>query len=99
MIGAGFFLSFCGRKLFSAAIFMVGAIATACGILILFYTTALKSTTEAWVGWLMLAVSIIVGLIVGFFLMRAQKVGAAVLAGWAGFMCGLFINESILYVA
>jgi len=98
-IVGGIFLGFFGRKLFKAAIFMVTTIAVVFGILLLFYTTFLKDTTEMWVNWLVLVCSIIIGLVVGFFVMKLERFGAALLAGWGGFMVGLMLNETVLYLA
>jgi len=99
LLGAGVFLAFCGRKLFVAAIFMITSIAVVFGILLLFYSTFLKNTTEAWVGWLVLSLSIVVGIFAGYFMTKLQRVGAAVLAGWGGFMLGLFLNETVIYLS
>jgi hypothetical protein len=68
---AGLFLGLLGRKLWVAAIFMIGAFVTMSAILLLFYTTFLKTRTAVWVGWTVLGCSAIVGLIVGFFLTKA----------------------------
>ena len=98
-IVGGIFLGFFGRKLFKAAIFTVTAIIVVFAILLLFYTTFLKSTTEVWVGWLVLCCSIIIGLVAGFFVMKLERLGAALLAGWGGFLLGVMINEMVLYLA
>ena len=39
----------------------------------------------------------VIGIIVGAIMTRLQRVGAAILAGWGGFMLGLLINETFLY--
>ena len=98
-IVGGIFLCFFGRKLFKAAIFMVTAIFTVFAILLLFYTTFLEDTTEAWVGWTVLACSILIGLVAGFFMMKLERIGAALLAGWGGFLLGVMLNEMVLYLA
>lgn len=98
-IVGGVFLCFFGRKLVKAAIFMVTAIFVVAGILLLFYTTFLSDTTEVWVGWTVLVCSILLGLVAGFFMMKLERVGAAVLAGWGGFLIGLMLNEMVLYKA
>lgn len=96
-IVGGIFLCFFGRKLFKGAVFMVSALLTVFAILLLFYTTFLKDTTETWVGWTVLACSILIGLVVGFFMMKLERLGAALLAGWGGFLLGFMINEMALY--
>jgi len=98
-IVGGIFLGFFGRKLFKAAIFMVTSILVVFAILLLFYTTFLSDTTEVWVGWTVLISSILIGLVAGFFMMKLERVGAAVLCGWGGFLIGIMLNEMVLYKA
>ena len=93
----GIFLGFFGRKLFKAAIFMVTTLIVVTVILLIFYTTFLKDTTEMWVGWTVLGCSVVVGLVLGFFMMKAERFGVSLLAGWGGFLLGLMINEIALY--
>jgi hypothetical protein len=45
MLGVGIFLAFFGRKLFTAAIFVVGTVVVAFLILIIFYSTFLSDKT------------------------------------------------------
>jgi len=75
-IVGGIFLGFFGRKLFKAAIFTVASIVCVFAILLLFYSTFLKDTTEMWVNWVVLVCSIIIGLVVGFFVMKLERFGA-----------------------
>ena len=98
LIVGGIFLGFFGRKLFKAAIFMVSAILVVFGILLIFYTTFLKDSTQNWVGWTVLSCSILIGLVAGFFMMKLERFGAAVLAGWGGFLIGVMLNEMVLYL-
>jgi zinc transporter ZupT len=77
---------------------MVTAIFVVFGILLIFYTTFLKDSTQNWVGWTVLGCSILIGLIAGFFMMKLERVGAAILAGWGGFLLGVMLNEMVLYL-
>lgn len=67
-------------------------------ILLVFYTTFLKNTTADWVGWTVLGCSIIFGVILGLVMTKLQRVGAAIIAGWGGFVLGILLNESVLYL-
>lgn len=93
----GIFFCFFGKKLFKAAIFTVTTIVVVFCILLLFYSTFLKDTTETWVGWTVLVCSVLIGLVAGFFVMKLERLGAALLAGWGGFLLGVMINEMALY--
>jgi len=60
MIGLGIPLCLLGRKLFSFTLFCVGTLVTMTLILLIFYSTFLKDSTEAWVGWTVLVCSILI---------------------------------------
>lgn len=96
-IAGGFFLSLFGLKLVKPTMFIIGILTTVAGVALLFYTTFLSQDTQEWVFWVVLACAILGGLIVGYLLARFIKVGAAILAGWGGFTCGLLLNEAVLY--
>ena len=98
-VGIGGFLCFLGRKLFKATIFIIAATLTVFAILLLFYTTFLEDTTEAWVGWTVLVCSILIGLVAGFFIMKLERLGAALIAGWGGFLLGVMLCETVLFLA
>lgn len=87
-----------GRKLWVVAIFLISAFLTMAIILLVFYTTFLKNTTADWVGWTVLGCSIIFGVILGLVMTKLQRVGAAIIAGWGGFVLGILLNESVLYL-
>lgn len=90
---------FAGRKLFSCIVFVVGVLITVSLVMILFYSTFLDSNTEAWVFWVVLSCSILAGLAVGFVLFKCQKLGAACIAGWGGFLGGVILNTAFLSYA
>ena len=97
LIVGGLFVCFFGRQLFKVTIFLATTLLVVAGILLIFYATFLKDTTESWVAWTVLACSILIGFVAGFFMMKLERVGAAILAGWGGFLLGAFINEVALY--
>lgn len=94
----GFLLCFFGRKLYKPIFFLTGVLLTVFLILIIFYTTFLNSKTESWVGWTVIACSVVLGLLVGFLFYKVSKLGAFVLAGWGGFCLGLLIWNTFLYL-
>ena len=95
----GLFLAFLGRKLFSAAIFIVAAIVVTGLILIVFYSTFLSDNTHSWVTWLVISLSILLGLGAGYLIIKVEKLGGALLAGWGGFVLGVVLNTTVLYLA
>jgi Domain of unknown function (DUF4203) len=61
------------------------------------YSTFAKDHREGWVGWVIISVSVIIGLAVGFLFWKKKMVGAFFLAAWGGFSFGLLIYNSFLY--
>lgn len=57
----------------------------------------MKANTKAWVGWVVLACSILVGLIVGCIFIKIARLGAFILAAWGGFALGLLIYNAFFY--
>ena len=98
-IVSGFLLGLFGRKLWVAAIFFITFFIVSAGILLLFYTTFLKSTTDIWVGWTVLAGAIVIGIVLGLLITKFQKLGGAIIAAFGGFVLGLILNEAVLYLA
>lgn len=94
----GFIVCFFGRKLWKPIFFLAGVLLTIFIVLIIFYTTFLNDQTESWVGWTVIGCSFLLGLLVGFILMKVSKLGAFVLAGWGGYCLGLLIWSSFLYM-
>jgi hypothetical protein len=97
-VAIGFFVCFFGRLLFKPVMFLAGIIATVTLVWILFYSTFLSDNNEAWVGWTVLAVAVVLGLIVGFCLMKIVKLGAFILAAWGGFSLALLTYNSFFYL-
>lgn len=95
LIVLGLFTTFLGCKLCHVIIFITGILLTVSLVLIIFYSTFLKADTKAWVGWVVLGCSVLVGILVGWILFKIIKLGAFVLGAWGGFSLGLIIYEAL----
>lgn len=93
----GTVVCFLGRTLFKPVIFIAGVLLTVSLVWIIFYSTFLNENTKSWVGWVVLAGSIIVGLIIGCVFIKIVKLGAFILGAWGGFTLSLLIYNSFLY--
>jgi hypothetical protein len=51
------------------------------------------------VNWVVLVGCILLGLLFGFILAKCQRLGAALLGGWAGFIGGLVLNTAVFVYA
>jgi hypothetical protein len=66
----GSILCFAGRAMLTPTLFIIGVLTASLLIIFIFYSTFLKANTEKWVGYAVLAGSIIAGLILGWVLTK-----------------------------
>ena len=65
LIIIGFGVALWGQQLFSVILFTIGGASTCVLLWLLFYSTLLNEGTQLWIGWLVLAGSIVVGCFAG----------------------------------
>ena len=94
----GFFICFFGLKLYKPIFFISGTLITIFIIVLVFYSTFLKSTTETWVPWVVLSGALLVGLLVGFIVMKISILGAFILAFIGGYCGALLLWNTFLYL-
>jgi hypothetical protein len=97
MIVLGLILDLFGRKLFQPTIFILSTAAFVFASLLFFYSVFFNSNTKAYVGWIVLGLSTVIGGVIGFFLAKISKAGVAILGGWGGFCLGLILYSAFLY--
>lgn len=66
----GLLLCIIGKKFFSFILFLTGIFAVTGGIFFLFYVIILNDNAAYWIGWLLLAIGIVGGAILGCFLVK-----------------------------
>lgn len=93
----GFYNLVLGRKFIKPTIGLIMMMTTVVAILFVFFVLFLPTHTPGWVGWLLLAISIVLGGIVGFFASKLVRVGVIILGFWAGVGIGLLLNNLIFY--
>lgn len=86
-----------GLKLIRPTLFIFGTFSTVALILFLFYVLILPNNVKEWVGWVILSVSVLLGLIVGFFASKLIRVGVFVLGVWGGIGIALILNNTVFY--
>lgn len=92
----GLIICFFGRRLFKPMLFLTGLTLVVALTMLIFYSTFLKKNSQDWVGWVVLAGSVVIGSVFGYFLMKMAKVGGFLLAGWGGFALGLLFYNAVL---
>lgn len=97
LIAFGLFICLFGRMLFKPVIFVLGLVAFVFLSMLFFYSVFFNANTKAYVGWIVLSVSAVVGILVGLLLAKFSKLGLAVLAGWGGACLGLVLWSAFLY--
>lgn len=96
-IVGGIAMTFFGLKLVKPSICFAGFLSSIMLSMLFFYAIYASSVEELSTFYYWIAGGAVIGLILGWFLSHFVKVGAAVLAGWGGFMIGLILNEAFLY--
>jgi hypothetical protein len=94
---AGLFACFLGRYFLRPILFLTGVVEASFLCMLISYSTFNQKSTELWVGWVVLAVAVVIGLGVGFIFIKYQMVGAFCLSAWGGFSFGLLIYNAFLY--
>ena len=93
----GLIIAFLGFKLFKPICFIVGALLSIFIILLIFYSSFLKSTTENWVVWTVLGCALVIGLLVGYIFQKIAILGSAALGFLGGYTLGLLLWNTFLY--
>ena len=98
LIIGGLFLALNGNKFVNLVIGLVGFLAFSVVLLNLsFYGLAMNNNqTEEWILWVLFAVCLLVGAFIGSMLVKAKKIGIAILAGWGGVTLGFILTTSFV---
>jgi Domain of unknown function (DUF4203) len=76
---------------------MIGVITSVAVACIVFYAVYANSTTDPQEFFMWLGGGAVVGIILGCILMKKQKAGIGMLAGWGGIALGVIIDEMFVY--
>ena len=99
MILLGIFLCFFGFKFINVVIFIVSALVISFGTSYASFSISehlTKGQTQDWVVWVILVVSLLIGLGAGFYLMSCLKIGKAIVAGCGGAALGTLLTHSLM---
>jgi hypothetical protein len=92
-IVGGLLLSLFGRRLIKVAVFLLTQLIVTFIILILAYSWFFNKDTEEWLFWTILGVSIVAGIIAGYFMLKSLYVGVSIIGAWGGISLGLILYE------
>lgn len=99
LIGVGLFLNIAGYRIFIVTLFLTGVIVTVSGIMILSYLAFVKEDAKAFVGWILLACSVILGIFVGWVLAKYRRFGVFFICCIGGACLGLLLNNAVMRYA
>jgi hypothetical protein len=95
-IAIGIFLAVFGNKFLIVTFLITTALATVTFLCIVLFAIFIKEGTSIYVVWILLILSTIIGLIVGFLMIKIMKVTLGfILGGYTGYMLGLFLYNMI----
>ena len=97
LINGGFFIAFFGNKFVEIVIGMVGFLSSSVIFMVLaFYMLTEKNDgTEDNKLWAIVAACLLLGLLVGFLLVKA-RIGLALLSAWGGITLGFILNTTFV---
>jgi len=90
-------ICFAGKVYLKYLIFLTGVFEATVLVVLIVYSTFAYNSLEAWVGWVVLGCSLLIGLLFGFLLMKYENVGGFFLVAWGGFNTGLLFYNAFLY--
>jgi hypothetical protein len=99
MIILGIFLCFFGNHFLKAVIFTISAIVISFGTAYAAFSISehlTKGQTQDWTIWIILVVSILIGVGCGSYLMYCIEVGKCIIAGCGGVALGNLITHSLM---
>ena len=97
LIIIGLFFLVLGSCFTKISVFLISAITIVFIILLILYSFILSFSTPEWVGWIILPVSVIIGVIAGFFLASFLKLGTFVIGAWFGATLAMILFEMFVY--
>ena len=73
IIVIGLFVAFFGPVFSNIAVFLVGALSVTALLLVVLYSFILGPKVTKWLAWLIVSLSILVGLVIGFLLTKTER--------------------------
>lgn len=93
----GLILAFSGLKLAKFSFFTAGFFIASGLCFMIIYNNFINSETEKWKEYTFLTISIIIGMVVGFFSAKIRKLGTILLGSWLGYMVSYFLYTAFLF--
>jgi len=86
-----------GRQLFKPIVFLVSLTFVSSIVFIIAYNTFLSTNSKSWVGWVVLAVAVLLGLAAGCCFINFIRLAIFIVAAWGGYALSLLIYNAFMY--
>lgn len=96
LIIIGLFLTFLGAKIFNLTVFLVAVISTVGFTFIFLFQFILPSGAHPNIVWVVLGIGVVLGIIIGWFLVKYDKLFHAILGGCCGYLVGILLYNLVM---
>ena len=86
-----------GLKMFKITIFLFAMVTIVALFLLVSFGFIISDGAEKWVGWVILGIGIVIGVLAGLCLLKCIRIGIFLLGGWPGAICGLLLYNLFLH--
>lgn len=86
-----------GRTIFKPIVFIVSVFAAFSIVMLISYSTFLSDNPKAWAGWVTIGVAVVLGLFLGWLLIKFIRIGIFIVAAMGGYSVGLLLYNAFMY--
>ena len=97
MLVLGVFYVIFGLKMFKATIFLFAMVTVVAFFLLVSFAFIISDGAKRWVGWIILAVGVVIGVLAGLCLLKCVRIGIFLLGAWPGAVAGLLLYNLFLH--
>jgi hypothetical protein len=94
---SGLIICFMGRTIFKPILFIVSVFVAFSFVMLIAYSTFLSDNPKAWAGWVTIAVAVVLGLFLGWLLLKFIRIGIFIVAAMGGYSVGLLLYKAFMY--
>lgn len=94
---SGLIICFMGRTIFKPILFIVSCFAAFSIVMLISYSTFLSDNPKAWAGWVTIAVALVLGLFLGWLMLKFIRIGIFIVAAMGGYSVGLLLYNAFMY--
>ena len=97
MIILGVFYVIFGLKMFRVTIFLFAMVTIVSFFLLVSFGFIISDGAGRWVGWIILGIGVVIGVLAGYCLLKCVRIGIFLLGAWPGAVCGLLLYNLFLH--